>query len=422
MGGTPAEFQTPDGMINETSALLDNVSAYSYGPNNNRPSTQTSYVNHPHRIQKIIPKMFLPCARGDSGLPDIALEHALHDGDLTFTIRMPKEMICGPSEFCHARNLPGKTLAQLVNLATINYLLWGLQVGRHSPNTRNNRWQDFFLRLTQGQLHFQKTVVEELQVWQFLQTYLRPFGVMVGSDMQGGQHEGGGNNNVATFPVDYVASFLIDGKCIKLNNLWRHHSIAAGDDVVLVLKKTTYAERNLVHVLTSGSRAFREERTSSDTDWFYLAPAISTPAIHDSPFIHIGRAQAMYSSYHAGMGMGKSPWDARASILGAGIQVTFAPTFCTPDRFAYPSRDGPAMAGGDLPPSDDGAGGPLLGVAAELLVDAASGAPAAAVVQPPPKKTKRIKIAGLSSGPGGDGSAAAPLPPAAEDEGGVQAA
>lgn len=145
------EFQTPDGIIDEATALLDNVDAYSYGPNPQRPSTQTSYVNHPHRIQKVIPKMFIPSANGDRNSPDVALEHSLHDGDLTFTLRMPKEMMTGPSEFCHARNIPGRTLAQLVNLATVNYLLWGLQVGRHSgQNYRNNRWHDFFLRLSQG--------------------------------------------------------------------------------------------------------------------------------------------------------------------------------------------------------------------------------------------------------------------------------
>lgn len=89
-GGMQSEFQTPDGMINETSALLSNVDAYSYGPNSERPSTQTSYVNHPHRIQKVIPKMFLPAAQAVAGEGDIALEHALADGDLTFTLRMPK--------------------------------------------------------------------------------------------------------------------------------------------------------------------------------------------------------------------------------------------------------------------------------------------------------------------------------------------
>ncbi len=302
------EFQTPDGMINETSALLDNISPYSYGPNSARPSTQTSYVNHPHMIQKIIPKIFIPTAAGTPGAPDVALEHALHDGDLTFTLRMPKEMITGPSEYCHARNLPGRTMAQLVNLSTVNYLLWGLQIGRGSAeNPLNNRWQDFFLRITQGQLHKRKDVRSERAIWFFLQTYLRPFGVMVGSDMQGGQHEGG-NNNVATYPVDFIASFLIDGKCRKLNNLWRHSNISAGDDVVLVLRKTDPHMKTIQHVLTSGARAFREERTVSNESWWYLSPEISTYETHKNPHIHIGRAQAMYSSYNVGMGMGRCPW------------------------------------------------------------------------------------------------------------------
>lgn len=334
MGGAGREFQTPDGMINETSALLDNVNPYSYGPNSARPSTQTSYINHPHMIQKIIPKMFIPGATAELGMPDVALEHALHDGDLTFTLRMPKDMIVGPSEYCHARNLPGRTLAQLVNLSTVNYLLWGLQIGRHSPAVRHNRWQDFYLRLTEGELHNLKDVDTIEKVWLFVQTYLRPFGIMTGSDMQGGQHQGG-QNNIATFPVDYVGSFLIDGKARKLNNLWRHGHIAAGDDLVLVLRKTNQSMRNLVHVLTSGSRAFREERTHSDRDWWYLAPEVLKPSTYKEPFIHIGRSQGMYSAYNVGMGMGRVPWDARASILGIGVQVTFAPEFHTPDAMLY---------------------------------------------------------------------------------------
>lgn len=327
----PREFQTPDGLINETSSLLGNVSAYSYGPNDERPSTQTSYINHPHRIQKVIPKMFLPGGSAEVGIASVGLEHALHDGDLTFTLRMPKEMITGPSEFCQARNVPGRTLAQLVNLATVNYILWGLQVGREKGTVRNNKWQDFFLRLSQGTIKHSRKVADEQAVWAFLETFLRPFGVMVGSDMQGGQHEGGAGR-IATYPVDYVASFLIDGKCRKLNNAWRHINIAAGDDLVLVLKRTQAHERSIVHVLTSGARAYREERTYSERDWYFLCPAICKPSTMQQPHIHIGRSQGMYSAYNVGMGMGRSPWDARASILGQGVQVTFAPEFYTPRR------------------------------------------------------------------------------------------
>lgn len=162
----PIEFQTPDGLINETNSLLGidlssivftlwqriaypsfktgNLNPYAYGKNDNRPSTQTSYINHPHRIQKVIPKLFIP-----SSLPekmDLKLEHAIHDGDLCFTIRMKRSMLAGNSEFCIAPNIPGKALAPLVNLATVNYILKGLQ----DPGENRDRWNQFFLHVMEG--------------------------------------------------------------------------------------------------------------------------------------------------------------------------------------------------------------------------------------------------------------------------------
>lgn len=377
-GGKNTEFQNPDGMINESNALLDNVNPYAYGPNKARPSTQTSYVNHPHMVQKVMPKIFIPAAKADHNLPDIPLEHSLYDGDLTFTLRMPREMIVGPSEFCHARNVPGRSLAQLVNLATINYLLWGLQIGRRSPNARNNRWQDFYLRLTEGQLHYLKDVDTEEGVWNFVQMYLRPFGVMVGSDKQGGQHEGG-NNRIATYPVDFVASFLIDGKCRKLNNLWRHSNISAGDDVGLVLKKTTENEKSIMHVLTTGGRSYRDERTDSDRSWYYLAPAIIGPETHKQPFIHIGRSQGQYSAYNVGMGMGRCPWDARACTLGVGIQVTFCPTFYTPDHVKYRKGTGSIVVRNLVTSKTGGAAAPASAFDTNIVPTGSTGAEASRV-------------------------------------------
>lgn len=43
----------------------------------------------------------------------------------------------------------------------------------------------------------------------------------------------------------------------------------------------------------------------------------------------------MYSAYNSGHGMGRVPWDARASILGQGLRITFAPSFYTPDQIIY---------------------------------------------------------------------------------------
>jgi hypothetical protein len=59
--GLPAPLHdTADARINYNSTLLGNLDPYAYG----EPgflSSQVSYVNQPHRIQKIIPPLRLPC-------------------------------------------------------------------------------------------------------------------------------------------------------------------------------------------------------------------------------------------------------------------------------------------------------------------------------------------------------------------------
>ncbi len=61
-----------------------------------------------------------------------------------------------------------------------------------------------------------------------------------------------------------------------------------------------------------------------------------------------------YSAYNSGFGMGRCPWDARASVVGAGVQVTFAPILVTPDRLRYaepsPETDGNVLN----PPENNG--------------------------------------------------------------------
>jgi hypothetical protein len=59
--GLPAPLHdTADARINYNSTLLGNLDPYAYGEPGYL-SSQTSYVNTPHRIQKIIPPLRLPC-------------------------------------------------------------------------------------------------------------------------------------------------------------------------------------------------------------------------------------------------------------------------------------------------------------------------------------------------------------------------
>jgi hypothetical protein len=82
--------------------------------------------------------------------------------------------------------------------------------------------------------------VENIEDNSKLATYLciyvfTPFGICRGSEKQGGQHQGIANKAV-TWPVDYVQSFVVDGKIINMRNLWHSDEIAAGDDLCLSLQ------------------------------------------------------------------------------------------------------------------------------------------------------------------------------------------
>lgn len=59
-GGLPAPLHdTADARINYNSTLLGDLTPYAYGEPGYL-SSQVSYVNQPHRIQKIIPPLRLP--------------------------------------------------------------------------------------------------------------------------------------------------------------------------------------------------------------------------------------------------------------------------------------------------------------------------------------------------------------------------
>ncbi len=68
-GGLPAPLHdTADARINYNSTLLGDLNPYAYGEPGYL-SSQVSYVNQPHRIQKIIPPLRLPT-------PQVSRAHA----------------------------------------------------------------------------------------------------------------------------------------------------------------------------------------------------------------------------------------------------------------------------------------------------------------------------------------------------------
>ena len=89
-GTLPAPLHdTPDGRINYNSTLLGEITPYAYG----EPaylSSQHSYLNIPHRIQKLIPVVWLP---EPDGKRTFRLSHGVDDGDIAFSMRLNKSSL-----------------------------------------------------------------------------------------------------------------------------------------------------------------------------------------------------------------------------------------------------------------------------------------------------------------------------------------
>ena len=72
---------------------------------------------------------------------------------------------------------------QLINLTTVNYILWGLQIGATLPG--GARWRLFFDQMCRMELSEFKGKPYPIEVvFNFLRSYIMPYGVLHGADTQ----------------------------------------------------------------------------------------------------------------------------------------------------------------------------------------------------------------------------------------------
>lgn len=271
-GGLPAPLHdTPDARINYGATLLGDLQPYAYGEAGYMSSQ--SQNNQPHRIQKIIPELHLP---EPNGLDTFKLSHAVDDSDLAFVMRLNRNSIfCTGTRGGTRRNTKvGTTVDPIINLPTLNYLLAGLQVARPERHDERNLWWEFLHNLDpqywsvqrnyDGSFDSFKITDDVINDWpQYLRDCLhpakgkaysvprnapfvlndiihviqhcvKPFGIVRGSEKQGGQHEMGLSPVTWTAPT--IATLVIDGKEANVVNIWHYHDLHAGEDLVLRLK------------------------------------------------------------------------------------------------------------------------------------------------------------------------------------------
>jgi hypothetical protein len=232
-GGLPAPLHdVADARINYNSTLLGDLDPYAYGEPGYQ-SSQVSYVNHPHRIYKLVPPVRLPEPQVNTCLT-FEVSHCVDDSDLAFAMRLDRSStVCaylGSKQYSRSRT--GTTVDAFVNLATLNYILAGLQLCYRPGNPSS--WFNMLYDLDKTRFETNDHVLGLEDIVHIVRNLIRPFGIVRGSEKQGGQDEVG--LSPATWPVNFVCTMVIDGKDRNVVNMWHHHDISAGDDLVLRLK------------------------------------------------------------------------------------------------------------------------------------------------------------------------------------------
>ena len=243
-GGLPAPLhETPDARINYGSSLLGDLTPYAYGEPGYL-SSQNAYLNIPHKIQKIVPVVFLPEAK-EGAKEFFDLSHPVDDGDLAFVLRLDRNsLFCTGLRNADMRRAGlGTAVDPLINLCTLNYILSGLQLGITGTPEKNNLWTELFHNLDKqwfgkptgvDSRNYEENPISLADVLHVVRNCVRPFGIVRGSEKQGGQDEA--TMSPATWPVSFVVSVTIDGKESNVLNIWHYHELHAGDDLVLRLK------------------------------------------------------------------------------------------------------------------------------------------------------------------------------------------
>ena len=233
-GGLPAPLHdTADGRINYNSTLLGNLTPYAYGEAA-YISSDTSYLNFPHSIQKIVPELTLPIGEVDTHLT-FSLSHSVDDSDVAFVMRLARTSSSCTTLAKRAfdRQRMNMTVDPFINLCTLNYILAGIQVCL-TPG-QNSAWFSLLHDLDRKRFNEPDPLEPPCfaDLVHIVQHLITPFGVVRGSEKQGGQDQVG--YGAATWPVCFITNMVLDGKERNVCNLWTHLNVSAGADVVLRL-------------------------------------------------------------------------------------------------------------------------------------------------------------------------------------------
>lgn len=389
---------TADSRINYNNALLGGITPYSYG-DAARLSTQTSYLNVPYRMQKIVPELFLPPMADGAGY--VRVSHAVDYGDIAWAVRL-RNISATLGVFMKSVegvNDNGTHITAFINLPTLNYILVGFQNLWHKANQANrneyrvtdsNRmwlqlWYDLNGYTGQPDGVFEwRDKYDLAKVVTTIIFLVTPFGVCAGSEKQGGMHEVG--LSPVMWTVNHVTSMNIDGLTQDMINYWKYMDLNSGDKLCFRLgmfklggKSVECTLNHFYKKIVSVKYTPVEHNQGSDGESFYW---LMIPDVYPYRFRHegasagvdtlamhwfIGSTQQHYPKMYESVSDMSYFLDDRVFLKGSLLETTITPMLRNADMLLGENQNQNGDGGGNVH-------GRFLGGAFKLLSGVRAGA------------------------------------------------
>lgn len=222
-------------------------------------------------------------------------------GDVVFALRATNAMLLAGNATPVTRHaIPHQMFS--INLQTLNYILVNVQQAIYHASTSGlsitekdksaKEWMSYshaleetgalddtrlFLKKPyETQKKCVKSLVEQKKwIWRFIKNFTRIAGVYIGSEQQGGQHQGA-PNPCSHNPTDFVGTLQTMGKYEKARNMWTtsSHNVGNGDLLGFTLKLQKKSTDHIRMALSGNPSTPQDVNIETICDYFLLVPEI----------------------------------------------------------------------------------------------------------------------------------------------------
>jgi len=332
VGGPAGSDGSIDGVINGTSALLENISPYAFGKSA-RTGSDRNYQQIPHRFQYIIPKLYLPSFYHGKDKP-IPVSHAVDQGDIAFLLYGDERSWFTSKEQFRSKAPP----CAFAGIEVVNYILLCIQASGHADWERATKdllkYDTFREALKRRREKTNPQPFDDLHIFHatrmLVQQFFVPHGICAGSEHQGGQHEHDGGHPVQA-AVNFVTTMTVDGKNVDLVNYWHGKSVLAGDELIFRLELQAIPKSKTFALSTYYKQPVSETvklDNAARPHYWQLVPDIlrSKEPFNAQSEWHDHRAQGYWRVAQTFQTRAENS-SANAFTRGLPIEVTFAPVW-----------------------------------------------------------------------------------------------